>query len=102
MTTNHAIEFLHPNWRSHMPLVIVTTPEGWTVRGDLREIVDLDGPSTNHLVAERLDVGDVVELDPEWSEFFAHCVTRASAIAVRSMAHSQARALAHYAVRDAR
>jgi hypothetical protein len=64
----------------------------WTVRGDLREIVNLEidrrpgtGNSTNHVVATMLVVEGWLDdgLDPEWSCFFGYCADEAEAVRLR-------------------
>lgn len=62
----------------------------WTVSGDLREIVDLEGESTNYVVEGMLmaEGWTRVQLDPEYSCFFGYAKDEAGAIALRDAALS--------------
>jgi hypothetical protein len=60
----------------------------WAVIGDLREVVNFDGESTNYMVEQRLLAEGFPQaaIDPEYSCFYAHVETEAEAIELRDAA----------------
>lgn len=65
----------------------------WHVTGDLREIVDLRDESTNYRVARVLRATEGVEIDSEYSCFYAYAETEEAAELVARQAEAHARYL---------
>jgi hypothetical protein len=65
----------------------------WTIIGDLREIINLNGDSTNYHVAAYLGMQGwpARQLDPEFSCFFGHTTSEAEAERMRDAAEGYAK-----------